>query len=91
MCNLYSLNKRRDMVARFFGVSHNRAVMFEPMSAIFPKNKAPVVRQTADGERELVPMSWGFMLLRNGRAPRPVSNVRDDKLLHELVLEIVVR
>jgi hypothetical protein len=24
MCNLYSLNKKRDMVARFFRVSHNR-------------------------------------------------------------------
>jgi len=81
MCNLYSLNKRRDMVARFFRISHNRAVMFEPMSAIFPKHKAPVVRQTADGERELVLMSWGFMLLQNGRAPRPVTNVRDDKIL----------
>jgi putative SOS response-associated peptidase YedK len=69
------------MVARFFRVSHNRAVMFEPMSAIFPKCKAPIVRQTADGERELVLMSWGFMLLQNGRAPRPVTNVRDDKIL----------
>jgi putative SOS response-associated peptidase YedK len=81
MCNLYSLNKRRDMVARFFRVLHNRAVMFEPMSAIFPTNKAPVVRETADGERELVLMSWGFMLLQNGRALRPVTNVRDDKIL----------
>ena len=26
-------------------------------------------------------MSWGFMLVQNGRAPRPVTNVRDDKIL----------
>jgi len=81
MCNLYSLNKKRDAVARFFRVSHNRSAAFEPLSAIFPRHTAPVVRQSADGEREVVMMSWGFMLLQNGRAPRPVTNVRDDKIL----------
>ena len=81
MCNLYSLNKKRDAVARFLRVSHNRAVSFEPVSAIFPRHVAPVVRHAGDGEREIVTMSWGFMLLQNGRAPRPVTNVRDDKIL----------
>jgi len=81
MCNLYSLNKKRDAVARFFRVSHNRATAYEPVSAIFPKHVAPVIRNAADGEREIVPMSWGFMLLQNGRAPRPVTNVRDDTIL----------
>lgn len=41
----------------------------------------PVIRQAADGERELVPMSWGFVLLQAGKAPRRVTNVRDDKIL----------
>jgi putative SOS response-associated peptidase YedK len=81
MCNLYSLNKKRDAVARFFRVSHNRSAAFEPLSAIFPRHIAPIVRQAADGEREAAMMSWGFMLLQNGRAPRPVTNVRDDKIL----------
>src|SRR5215831_13371355 len=81
MCNLYSLDKKRDVVARFFRVSHNRAAAFEPSRSIFPRHLAPVVRQTADGARELVVMSWGFMLLQNGRAPRAVTNVRDDKIL----------
>jgi putative SOS response-associated peptidase YedK len=81
MCNLYSLNKKRDMVARFFRVSHNHAAMFKAAPAIFPRHLAPVMRETMDGEREIVTMSWGFMLLQNGRAPRPVTNVRDDKIL----------
>jgi len=81
MCNLYSLNKKRDVVARFFRVSHNRTAAFEPASAIFPRHVAPVVRSTVDGEREIVTMSWGFMLRQIGRAPRPVTNVRDDKIL----------
>jgi len=81
MCNLYSLNKKRDMVARFFRVSDNRAVRFEPSPGIFPKNKAPVVREAEDAERELVLMSWGFMLPQKDKAPRAVTNVRDDKIL----------
>ena len=81
MCNLYSLNKKRDLVARFFRVSHNRATVFKPTGAIFPRHIAPVVRSGDDREREIVTMSWGFMLLQNDRAPRPVTNVRDDKIL----------
>ena len=80
MCNLYSLTPKRDMVARFFRVSHNRTVAFEPVNAIFPRHVAPVVRQSADGEREIVTMSWGFMRLEKGRAPKPVTNVRDDQI-----------
>ena len=80
MCNLYSLNKKRDAIARHFRVSHNRTVAFEPTRAIFPRHVAPVVRIAADGERELVNLSWGFVLLQQGKAPRPVTNVRDDKL-----------
>ena len=89
MCNLYSLDKKRDAVARFFRVSHNRAAAFEPVSAIFPRHVAPVVRQTADGEREIATMSWGFMLLQNGRAPRPVTNVRDDTILKSSFWKLV--
>ena len=56
MCNLYSLNKKRDMVARFFRVSHNHAAAFRPTGAIFPRHVAPVVRSTEDGQREIVTM-----------------------------------
>ena len=68
LCNLYSLNRTRDGIARFFRVSHNRAAAFEPLPAIFPGRVAPVVRQSADGERELVLMNWGYVLLQNGLA-----------------------
>lgn len=80
MCNLYSLTPKRDAIAQFFRVSHNRSAAFEPLDAIFPGSTAPVVRRASDGERELVPMSWGFVLPQPGRAPRRVTNVRDDKL-----------
>lgn len=80
MCNLYSHTTARQAVLRLFRVSDNRAIAFAPQPAIFPAGRAPVVRLASDGERELESLSWGFVLLQRGRAPRRVTNVRDDKL-----------
>ena len=79
MCNLYSLTTSRQAIIRLFRVSDNRAATFDPLPAIFPARSAPVIRPTADGEMELVAMSWGFVLPQQGKAPRRVTNVRDDK------------
>ena len=81
MCNLYSLNKPRNALAGLFRIAHNRAAAYEPLDAIFPGQTAPVVRPAEDGERELTLMSWGFVLLQPGRAPRRVTNVRDDTIV----------
>lgn len=80
MCNLYSQTRNVDAVRRLFRVSGNRAASFEPKDAIFPGRMAPVVRLAEDGERELVELSWGFVLLQPGKAPRRVTNTRDDKV-----------
>ena len=79
MCNLYSMTTAREAVLRLFRVGHNRAAAFEPKDAIFPGHVAPVVRLAADGERELAALSWGFVLPQAGRAPRRVTNFRDDR------------
>lgn len=81
MCNLYSVTRNHDAIARLFRVPHNRAAAFEPLPAIFPGYQAPIVRLAADGEREIVVRNWGFVLLQKDRAPRRVTNVRDDKIL----------
>ena len=81
MCNLYSLTRAREAMLRLFRVSDNRAAALEPQAAIFPGYVAPVVRNAEDGERELVNLNWGFVLLQKGLAPRRVTNVRDDKIL----------
>lgn len=75
------MTRSRVEVAKWFRVSDNHATLFEPIDAIFPGYVAPVVRSADDGERELVTMNWGFILLQAGKAPRRVSNVRDDKIL----------
>lgn len=81
MCNLYSLTTSRQAVLQLFRVSDNRAEAFDSLPAIFPNYTAPVVRMAEDGERELVNMNWGFVLPQKDRAPRRVTNVRDDKIL----------
>jgi hypothetical protein len=80
MCNLYSLTPKQNVIRALFRVSHNRTVAFEPLNAIFSRHTAPVVRQSDDGGREIVLMSWGFFRLEKGRAPKPVTNVRDDQI-----------
>ncbi len=82
MCNLYSMTRAREAVLRLLRLSENRAASFEPLAAIFPGYAAPIVRRAEDRERELVIASWGFVLLQEGRAPRRVTDVRDDKEDH---------
>jgi putative SOS response-associated peptidase YedK len=65
MCNLYAMTKKEDDPGRFFRVSHNRRTSFQPVNAIFPRHAAPIVRQSADGEREIVLMSWGFQQMKS--------------------------
>jgi len=78
MCNLYSQTKAVEAILRLFRIGHNRAIAISPQKAIFPAYTAPVVRRAEDGERELVAMTWGFVLLQPGKAPRRVTNTRDD-------------
>jgi putative SOS response-associated peptidase YedK len=74
------MSRSRDEVLHWFGVPDNRAAAFEPADAIFPGYLAPIIRLAADGERELVVQSWGFVLQQHGRAPKRVTNVRNDKI-----------
>ena len=75
------MTKDKGALRGLFGIPDNRAYAVEPKNAIFPRYKAPVVRLAGDGERELVEMTWGFVRLEPGKAPRPVTNTRDDKVL----------
>lgn len=73
------MTTNQEAILRLFRVSPNRAAAIEPRDAIFPGHSAPVVRLADDGERELVNLSWGFVLPQPGKAPRRVTNTRDDK------------
>jgi hypothetical protein len=47
MCNLYSLNKNKESVAKMFGVGHNRTVDIPLFPGIFPNYVAPVDNATS--------------------------------------------
>lgn len=81
MCNLYSMTAAREAILRLFRISANRASAVSALDAIFPGHSAPVVRRAPDGERELSMLSWGFVLPQKDKAPRRVTNMRDDKAL----------
>ncbi len=80
MCNLYSMTRNVEAILRLFRIGHNRAHSVASLPAIFPGHMAPVVRRSSDGERELLPMGWGFVLPQPGKATRRVTNARDDKI-----------
>jgi putative SOS response-associated peptidase YedK len=80
MCNLYSQTRNVEAIRQLFRISDNRATRVDPQPSIFPGYTARVIRKATDGERELVQMSWGFVRLQPGYAPKRVTNVRDDQI-----------
>ncbi|MDA7949595.1 MAG: SOS response-associated peptidase [Hyphomicrobiaceae bacterium] len=81
MCNLYSQITTVEAIRRLFEVArvHPSAGNLPAQSAIFPGYTAPVVRRT-EGERELLMMSWGFVLPQRDKAAKRVTNARDEKV-----------
>ncbi len=75
--------KNQDAIRRLFRVDPQRDRLGNqpPLTANFPGYDAPVVRKGDDGERELVRLNWGFVLLQpGGKVPKRVTNARRDKV-----------
>jgi hypothetical protein len=54
MCNFYSLTKGQEAIGEWFRVRHDRTDNLPLFPGIFPDQFAPIVRNGAEGERELV-------------------------------------
>ena len=78
MCNLYSMTSNQEAMRRLFKFRPLQ-LNLPSLPAIFPSQDAPVVRQAGD-DRELVMMSWGFVLPQEDKAPKRVTNARNDKV-----------
>jgi len=76
MCNLYSLTKGQAAIREWFRVKYDRTGNQPLFPGIFPNQFAPIVRNSADSERELVMARWGMP-----GPPRyggqPVTNIRN--------------
>lgn len=60
MCNLYSITKGPAAIRELAKAMVEHVGNLQPLPAVFPNRMAPVVRSTADGQRELMIMRWGF-------------------------------
>ena len=80
MCNLYSLTTNQEAMRRLFRPQRETVGNLPLLPAIFPGHDAPVVRLGEDQQRELVMMSWGFVLPQKDKAPKRVTNARDNKV-----------
>ncbi len=56
MCNLYAVTKGQQAIREFTRAVHDTTGNLPPMPAVFPDYAAPVVRNRAEGERELALM-----------------------------------
>ena len=88
MCNLYSNTTPQQAMRELFEVAPHRDRLgnFAPLTAIYPRYTAPVVRLDGDGAREMAAMHWGFLLPQTSNKtgkpilPKAVNNARDDKV-----------
>jgi putative SOS response-associated peptidase YedK len=78
MCNLYSVTKGQQAIREFTRAMGDTTGNLPSMPAVFPDYTAPVVRNVAEGERELTLMRWGFPPPPN-LGTQPVTNVRNVK------------
>lgn len=81
MCNLYSLTRNQQAIREYTRAMIDSTGNLPPLPGVFPDKMAPVVRNTASGERELTMMRWG-MPPPPGKSARPVTNVRNLKSSH---------
>ena len=81
MCNLYSVTKGQSAIRDLFAVQHDRAGNLPPLLAVFPDQMAPIVRNEADGRRELVMARWG-MPGPPQYGGQPVTNIRNVRSPH---------
>jgi putative SOS response-associated peptidase YedK len=70
MCNLYSLTKGQAAIGEWFRVRHDRTDNLPLFPGIFPDQFAPIVRNGADGERELVRRAGACLDHRSSAAAR---------------------
>ena len=79
MCNLYTVRKSVDEVARHFGVTPPTSFPNVPAEA-YPGTPGLVIREQ-DGRRVLQSMTWGFPLrlkfMKPDSKPKPVNNIAD--------------
>lgn len=81
MCNLYSITKGQVAIREFTQVTLDLVGNLPPLPAVLPDHRAPIVRNSEDGARQLVMARWGMpsprFALNGKRVDRGVTNIRN--------------
>src|SRR4051812_26918249 len=60
MCNLYNITTNQDAIAAFARAIRVNVGNMPPSANVYAGGEAPIVRNGADGKRELVKATWGM-------------------------------
>ncbi|TIO40394.1 MAG: SOS response-associated peptidase, partial [Mesorhizobium sp.] len=60
MCNLYNITTSQEAIRQWTRALRDISGNLEPSVDIYPNQPAPVVRNAADGSRELARLRWGM-------------------------------
>ena len=60
MCNLYSVTSNQSAIIAFTNAMRDMTGNLPPQPSVYPDYIAPIVRNGADGKRELVKARWGM-------------------------------
>ena len=86
MCNLYSVTKGQQAIRELANAMRDTTGNLPSMPGVFPDYAAPVVRNGADGVRELVKARWGMpspmFALQGKKVDKGVTNVRNASSPH---------
>lgn len=78
MCNLYNVTTTQAAMIDWSDAMYDRAGNLEPSIDVYPDYLAPIVRNTPEGERELVRVRWGLPSSRQALYQAAIK--RADKL-----------
>jgi putative SOS response-associated peptidase YedK len=85
MCNLYNVTTTQEAMRKFTRALRDIAGNLEPSLDVYPNTPAPVVRDAADGEREVARLLWGLPTPPErvkGKADYGTTNVRHPSYAH---------
>ncbi|MDX8504733.1 SOS response-associated peptidase [Mesorhizobium captivum] len=85
MCNLYNITTSQEAIRQWTRALRDISGNLEPSIDIYPNQFAPVVRNAADGSREIANLRWGMPTppeRMRGNADSGTTNVRNPQYAH---------
>ncbi|MDF3153251.1 SOS response-associated peptidase [Mesorhizobium sp. XAP10] len=85
MCNLYNLTTSQEAIRQWTGTLRDILGNLEPSIDIYPNQLGPVVRNAADGQREVANLLWGMPSPPErvkGKADYGTTNIRKTNYFH---------